>query len=370
MIFFCVDHRSLFIFSIFPHKEYVTDICKHTTHNTGIVVQYNSMQTGFCLQGKCLDDKTVLLINVRGDESVGLPLTKNMDPIPSPAFIDHHGIDNLIVPIAVGDPIQLADNSYAVDVVIHSEIISRVRPTHHLYDHLLSKVTTLVLQWVAQETGLRVNPKTVQLLPNPPAPIQKKQTMPSYDDLKKAAEDLKAVLKEHKTEETSASPFLFEEKETKPQSSKPLIQEVTAASGLKKGFLAQSKGTLYGAQGSSEGNPPKAADPLSFMPESLRERCKIVDTRVPNQVASAPKAGPKPLWSHEIEEYDSHITVKIYPPPYVMSAADLDDISITRSGISINYDQYVVRLDRDFDSDNASAKFNKKQHVLLVTCPL
>eukprot|EP00744_Colponema_vietnamica_P015445 GILI01021643.1.p1 GENE.GILI01021643.1~~GILI01021643.1.p1 ORF type:complete len:332 (+),score=23.26 GILI01021643.1:111-998(+) len=295
-----------------------------------------------------------------------------MDPIPSASYIDSQGVDNLIIPIAVGEPVLLPNKSYTIDVVIHSEIVQRIRPTHHLFDHLLSKITALVMQWVAQETGLRADIKTTKYHASCPVDIPKKSEGPTYEDLKKAMADLSSVLKEETSQQTP-SPFLFEAKEeaTKPTC---LIQEVNAPpKGLKKGFLAQSKGSLYGAGGSTEGRPPPPSDPLAFIPEGLRSKCTIVDTREAGEATqSRNKANerPKAIWSHEVQDNAGAMVVTIQLPQYILSAADLDDISITQRQININYDQYIVKLNKDFDHESAVAKFNKKQQCLIITCPL
>jgi hypothetical protein len=64
-----------------------------------------------------------------------------------------------------------------------------------------------------------------------------------------------------------------------------LIEEKKPATktAVKKGFLNNTKGkSLYGPEGSAEGVlPENAGDPLGYIPKSLREKCKIVDSNNP-----------------------------------------------------------------------------------------
>lgn len=279
---------------------------------------------GFVLKVFAADHVTKVFVNVCGHPSVGLPLTRSMDPIPNADFLDTFGLDNLIVPISVGDPKHCKKTSeldsgkmIIVDVVIHPEVVRRVNPSHRLFQDFLTRVTALALDWVTQETGIQLNKKTVKMLPNcsyKDAPTKgtandKLNAMDNMDpaerkaleeSVRKRANDLyEQLLKEtskgtateagtakaYQTDSSVKLPESFQlnggDSKADPPTKKKMVTEMpTNEPLLRKGFLDNPKARLYGEGGTTEGVLPEGAgDPLGYMPKSLRDKCKIIDAR-------------------------------------------------------------------------------------------
>ena len=276
---------------------------------------------------------------------------------------------------------------------------------------MLTRITSLALQWVTQEQGFKLVPRSVHVFPGaayvdgvrPAADPSLEALLKATKGLVDAARgemDAKAAEASAAADEDPVNPLLVVNNKEEPKAAPrkgPLIQEMTPESeapqrGLKRGFLSQTNGSLYGEKGSTEGAAPPLSDPLAFVPEGLRGKCKVVDMRegqpaAPQRAKAAADtpsasssstgitikevgAGPKPLWSHTTERADGHLVVTITPPAFIKSVADLEDLSIEADGISINYGQYLVRITEGIDSDEASARFVKKTGQLVIKCPL
>lgn len=297
-----------------------------------------SILAGVVLKVVAADSSTKVYVNVCGHDSVGLPLTKSMDPIPSPSFLDHHGLDNLIVPISVGDPqhITRAKTDHhaevgklvIVDVVMHTEIIKRVVPVHAKFEMFLPKVTALALDWVTQETGIQLLKQTVKLLPgisykDPPARSGKAEdgddshlSAAEKQQLEQNIRNRANALYEQLLKETSGNggnsnapggdaPVSSSSGATIPdalklptpssstssgaeQKPRRMVTEMPVDNGpiIRKGFLNNPTKRLYDEKGTSEGVLPEGAgDPLGYLPKGLRNRVQVIDTR--------PEAQPK-----------------------------------------------------------------------------
>ena len=299
------------------------------------------MQQGFCLKCFAIDDVTKVFINVCSHTSVGLPLTKGMSEIPSESIMDTNGVDNLMIPISVGDAKFHVDDGnkkvISVDVCLHPAVVSRcVDQSHPLKELILSRVCILAIDWVQQECGIQINKKSGKVLQNVkykhfgtgPSLLEKaaapgllgatnKKSGKSVDhgnvdmvQVKKKAEELYAQLmqetsgkvREGETTSTAAAttsegiaalpPDLMVDLKGAKQSTRgPMVMEMPSKEpAVKKGFLL-SKGGFYGE--SNEGILPEGAgDPLGYIPKSLREKCKIVDTR-PEAIEAQQKAAKK-----------------------------------------------------------------------------
>jgi hypothetical protein len=286
---------------------------------------------GIVLKVLAADGATKVYVNVCGHDSVGLPLTKSMDTIPDAAFMDHHGLDNLIIPISVGDAQHYNRTSdvdggkmIIVDVVIHSQIVTRVLPTHSRYEAFLPKVSALALDWVTQETGIQLLKKTCKMVSgtsykDPPAkkikgeggaddnlsPAERRQL---EENIRNRANSLyEQLLKETSGKAPPGAPtgpavsssgatlpdafkLPTPSGSQKTEAPKKLVQEMPIPSSepvIRKGFLNNPGKRLYDDKGSTEGVLPEGAgDPLGYLPKGLRNRVQVIDTR--------PEAQPKP----------------------------------------------------------------------------
>lgn len=260
---------------------------------------------------------TKFVVNVCGHESVGWPLARNMTPVPDD-YLDTLGLDNLIIPIAVEQPKKLTnDFDYGINVVVHSCIAKRITRSFHFCNHYIQKLTTLSLEWIQKESGVKLLLRTCKLLG-----VKKMYSLPnsslgegaSPDKVIKAAaaaaasfvsEDFSALLQnEHRaadstfaSDSTAKSSYAntatiqlpdelqlnssVSRTSTYPEGKKALVQEIRQEKGIKKGFLADAKKSLYGEEGTKEGCG-KEPDPLAHIPESLRKRCVVIDARNEN----------------------------------------------------------------------------------------
>ncbi|EKF31494.1 hypothetical protein MOQ_004672 [Trypanosoma cruzi marinkellei] len=349
------------------------------------------MEAGFCFEALVADNATSVVVNVCGHPSVGMALAKNMEVVPE-GYLDKYGVDNLIIPISVG-PAEKYDGekySFTIDVVVHPTLIVRCVRSHPLFDHYVLRLTNLAIEWILQECGMRINPRSCRLLPD------KKYFSSGKDNFYQTLSRIvKAVEKGtttcpvdgSKDEEISLPSELFlnashMQDEIK---SSPLIKEMPVGTGIRKGFLNGVR--LYGAGGSGECDRP-TADPLLHLPENLRNRCQVIDTRQvvkgATQVPAATetvhiKEKPKPTNSNitkkktfqwEVQSVDCNereIVVRLHPPPNVMS---MKDVELTASLDVIEVDEAVIRLPKAIKVDDVSAKFFKSSRTMVLRCPL
>lgn len=272
---------------------------------------------------------TKFVVNVCGHASVGWPLARNMTNIPED-YLDYAGLDNLIIPISVGEPQKLdEDYDYGINVVVHPCLTKRVKKSFPLCHHYIRKLTILSLEWIQKECGVKLVEQTCKLLG-----IQKSYSLPEkgagMDSIEKnvmkaAAAAAASLVSEEFSQlrsnlnQPAASPLFSSGKSNSNNVSEPvpphiseklqlenpalssvspspdkkgLVKEVIQEKGIKKGFLANANKTLYGEEGTREGSG-KQPDPLAHIPESLRKRCLIVDTRNGNTQQEIKRDGAK-----------------------------------------------------------------------------
>lgn len=353
---------------------------------------------GFAFQAYAADESTLYVVNVCGHDSVGPPLAKSMNPVDD-TYIEHNGIDNLIVPISVSEPKRLSTGgfTFCIDVVVHTLLIKKCVSGHHLYQHLTEKLLVLSIEWVQTECGVQLLRQSCLLLGDPYYYSDVKRAVKSEDEiLRMAAELLKEKKKPQRSEKELTSHLpdaLNVSKDGMRVSSRPLIQEVVASPGLKKGFLKNGSAKLYGPHGSSEGSG-KTPDPLSHIPESLRSKCKIIDTRdldrpcdvltasadvsatpggLPrNKVSDALTGSPMEYEQDEwrkgtVEQRESMLVVYFTVPDDVLTISDID-LSVSDKALGI--DGVVTQLPVSIVTDSVRAKFVKRTRRLSVTCQI
>lgn len=373
---------------------------------------------GFCFSAEAADGTTRFIVNVCGHPSIEPPLSRSMDAVPE-SFLDTHGLDNLIVPISVSPPRKChgVKADYVVDVVVHPSVTARCLPSHRLSQHFLDKLTPLSLEWILQETGARLNGRTCKLLGVAQyvrGGDEKKggqSAAPDVEEIIRMAAEManKAAVAAAEAGGATASaaadatdndaasslpPELRVTKEDAPAKKKKMVQEVIANPGIKKGFLNDNKKPLYGPNGTSEGSKP-LYDPLSVIPESLRQKCRIIDTREPAVKKSSgddllptppsPAQAPAPPAPSAL----APSTASSAPPPsskWTFVSAEtakgeimvsfqttaekckVSDVDLFVDGDFLEVDGYRVKMPSAFDEESLRAKFVKSTKTLQVTC--
>ncbi|CCD12917.1 unnamed protein product [Trypanosoma congolense IL3000] len=347
------------------------------------------VKPGFCFRALTADGQKNVAVNVCGHNSIGVALTKSMDPAPE-CYLDEYGLDNLIVPISVDAPLQCdgKEYSYITNVVVHNSLIERCLKGHRLSDHYITRLTSLAIDWILQEYGLKLDTRSCRLIHG--------KTYVDYAGknaeqiFSEAAKALERGIKRGENSSDSdvvdplVSKFNMENKCSSAESKHaPLITEMPTGSGIRKGFLCNAR--LYGCEGSGECNQPPH-DPLLHIPKNIRKRCQVIDTRQSGHVLSTvapPRATPEkdgkppitqcpPLaepdeWKVESLEYgEKSVIIRLLPPPNVTS---MEGINLEATPNSIEIDGTKVRLSRTVAVDNISAKFLKLSNKLLLTCP-
>ncbi|KPA82952.1 hypothetical protein ABB37_02697 [Leptomonas pyrrhocoris] len=354
---------------------------------------------GFAYKAFAADGTTLYVVNVCGHDSVGLPLARSMNAVDD-NYIEHNGVDNLIIPISVSEPKQTtkAEFAFCIDVVVHTVLIKKCVSGHHLYRHLTEKLLALSLEWVRSEWGVQLLRESCILLGNPYYFSDVKADAKSLKEVMKMAAELldtKESQSRKGVEDASTHlPDALNLKNHEPkESKKPLIQEVISSPGIKKGFLNGRNARLYGPEGSSEGTG-KMPDPLAHIPESLRNKCKIVDTRNMEQsFGKETKSQEVPATtstSHSYQAQKEHnancdkltnskwkkvafeqsnekLVVRFVVPEDITSLHDVD-LSATEKVLEIN--GVATQLPVRIVTDGVRAKFVKASHVLVVTCPI
>lgn len=286
---------------------------------------------GFFFSAVGGDGATKFVVNICGHASVGWPLARNMTPIPDD-YLDHAGLDNLIIPISVGEPQKLEKEfDYGINVVVHPCLTKRVKKSFPLCPHYVQKLTALSLEWILKECGVKLLEQSFALLgiqkEYPFTCIKGGRDTIENDVIKAAAAAAASLVSEDlsslrpplrpaaafclgapcggdnsNNSNANAPPTLHipEKLQLHPQTSsstasteerRTLVKEVVQEKGIKKGFLSDAKESLYGAEGTKEGCGKKP-DPLAHIPESLRKRCLVIDTRnKPSQAIGGKKGG-------------------------------------------------------------------------------
>lgn len=351
---------------------------------------------GFAYKALAADKKTLYVVNVCGHDSVGLPLARSMNTVDD-NYIEHHGVDNLIIPISVSEPKPTSegDCAFCVDVVVHTVLIKKCTPKHHLFQHLTEKLVTLSVEWVQSECGVQLLRGSCIIFGNPFYFSDVKDDKQSIEQVVKMAAELLKREDQNCASKAEASPQLPDAlnlKKDVKESKKPLVQEVIASPGIRKGFL-NGNVQLYGPEGSSEG-VGKVADPLAHIPESLRSKCKIVDTRNMsrslNQSAKSQDVSPLPsdvpvgtpnkevvgcgdsrartCWRcASFERKETMLTVRFDVPPDVVSLRDVD-LSVTENVLEIN--GVATQLPVPIVVDGVRARFVKSSRTLVINCPI
>ncbi|KAF4656391.1 hypothetical protein FOL47_009016 [Perkinsus chesapeaki] len=175
---------------------------------------------------------------------------------------------------------------------------------------------------------------------------------------------------------------------------------------LKKGFLNDTKGALYGESGSTEGIlPENAGDPMGWLPKKLRQSCKIVDTANVATESALPattlhseqsemqkeleeifnKHSYNSMWSEDkpqAEEQakpeaprDPEVTMetvdgKLICTVPVPEETDVASFDIELSTLAIRIEGKEYPIPARVDETAAKAKFSKKRHVITLTAPL
>lgn len=364
---------------------------------------------GFCFSGVALDGTTRVVVNVCGHDSVGVPLAKNMNPVDE-KYIDERGIDNLIIPISVGVPTRLPDTeeyNFRIDVVVHTWLTRRCAPKHHFFRHLIEKLTELALEWVKQEAGIVIAPPSCKCLgtfyfgrvspageEGSPAQIREMADK-MFQALKEAQAGGSGTQTPDHDGETALPSDLKLSPAGPPKWTKPLIQEVVAiAPGIKKGFLLGGNSRLYDKHGSPEGQG-KQPDPLMHIPQSIRDKCKVIDTRnmdssalhqellrqegvplKPSSLSVAPApviaAGNKAAvvaerWKLEsVSVTDTAATIRVITEELLKGVADVD---LSVSPTEVILDNFSYSFPRPIDEDSVKAKYIKASRTLVLTCP-
>ncbi|EPY33489.1 hypothetical protein AGDE_08258 [Angomonas deanei] len=343
---------------------------------------------GFCFAAKASDEVTNYVVNVCGHESVGKPLSRSMDEVDE-KYLDEFGVDNLVIPISVGVPqkIEKEGVDYVVDVVMHPWITERCRKPSRLLNHFVARIIALSLDWIKTECGVTLVEKTCRFIGTQYFGSKTKKA--NEQSVKEAMEMFDKFLKEVKKDQPETEAPIPSDlkvsanRNEKPN--KPLVQELPqTTTGIKKGFL-NGKQSLYGPEGSKEGDGPKY-DPLGHIPESLRNKCKIIDTTKlgePSNVSVAQKSAPQkaspPPPPPQVE--------KVLPPPkeekskqdWILQSLTVEskiivvefclaehvaekppvDLEATEHTLELN--DLVTDLPLPIDSDEVTAKFVKKQ---------
>ncbi|GET88037.1 hypothetical protein, conserved [Leishmania tarentolae] len=351
---------------------------------------------GFAFSASTADESAIYIVNVCGHDSVGLPLARSMNTVDS-EYVDNHGVDNLIIPICVSEPKETksGEYKYCVDVVVHTLLIKRCSPGHHLLQHLTERLVTLSIEWIRNECGVQLLPRSCQIAGNPFYFADTFGPSKSMASIIEHATELfqrkSSSSDSQKGEQVTIPDALNLMKKQAPERKQPLIREVISTPAIKKGFLANGNARLYGPDGSSEGSG-KTLDHLAHIPQSLREKCRIIDTRnmeeftpppaktvksvdkAPNmhfsgmaaKPASDPQKKDEPNWSRfSVERTGEKIIVRFLVPDSVSSLHDID-LSATKDTLEINGS--VTQLPVPIVTDDVRAKFVKATRTLVVTC--
>ncbi|CBZ25818.1 conserved hypothetical protein [Leishmania mexicana MHOM/GT/2001/U1103] len=356
----------------------------------------SGLMVGFAFAASTVDESCSYVVNVCGHDSVGLPLARSMNAVDA-EYVEHHGVDNLIIPISVSEPKETksGDYAYCVDVVVHTLLIKKCCPGHRLLQHLTEKLVTLSIEWIRNECGVQLLPRSCRIAGNP---FYFGDTVDTSKSVASIIEQAAGLLQRkssssdsRKDEQDTIPEALNLLKAQVPECKQPLIREVISTPGIKKGFLVDGNARLYSPEGSSEGSG-KAPDPLAHIPESLRERCQIIDTRRMEELTAPPAKTPKSVdktpslhtsgtvaaptsepkrkdeanWTRfSIERTGEKVIIRFLVPDSVGSLHDID-LSATKDTLEINGS--VTQLPVPIVTDDVRAKFVKATRILIVTC--
>ncbi|CAC9483561.1 pre-RNA processing PIH1/Nop17 [Leishmania donovani] len=356
----------------------------------------SGLMVGFAFVAKTADESCSYIVNVCGHDSVGPPLARSMNAVDT-EYVEHRGVDNLIIPISVSEPKETksGDYAYCVDVVVHTLLIKKCSPGHRLLQHLTEKLVTLSMEWIRNECGVQLLPRSCRIAGNP---LYYDDTVETSKSMTSIIENAAALLQRksnssftRKDEQDTIPDALDLMKAQVPECKQPRIREVISTPAIKKGFLVDGNARLYGPDGSSEGSG-KAPDPLSHIPQSLRERCQIIDTRNVEGLTAPPAKTLKSVdktanthtsgtivaptselqgkdeasWARfSIERTGEKVIVRFLVPDSVSSLHDID-LSATKDTLEINGS--VTQLPVPIVTDDVQAKFVKSTRILIVTC--
>lgn len=339
------------------------------------------LKEGFCFSVVAADEETRYVVNVCGHDSIGRPLFRSMVEAPD-ELVNERGLDNLIVPISVGSPHANADDppKYVVDVAVNPSLILCCQKDHPLFEHFVTKLITLAIEWVHRECGVQLLGETAKfegLCYHKPR-MRVKEGI-SRDSFVKAAELLMSSLKKIEAETTPESiPAEINLSMGEVQQRSPLIKEVVGDPTIKRGFLLGNEGCLYRGGRSTEGTG-KVYDSLAHIPESLRSKCKIIDTRamgnsslnsLKENFVAAPVAPHIAEFSWKLmscDVTDSVVTIRLCTSKEIVGVSDVD---LSASANCIDIDDFHYSLPCCIDIDGVRARYLKQQKTLVLKCPV
>jgi hypothetical protein len=240
-------------------------------------------RVGFAIKTPCKVQgaSASLYLNFTHHPGITMPTDKRGRPVSEDQL--HRGVGFLQIPIDVGTwrkvPASETDKlEYICDVVFHEVLIKKLmhdeycranqefRP--HLFELAMKTIETSL-------PSLQIE-RTVKLVKKCRY-VHAVRSSGGYDTAEKFKELKGAAYADDPKPAPAPAP------EPEPA---PLIEEKPRgkkSSVVKKGFFNNPKAkSLYGEEGSGEGVlPENAGDPLGYIPKSLRNKCKIVDSNNP-----------------------------------------------------------------------------------------
>jgi hypothetical protein len=267
---------------------------------------------GFTIKLKPQGGGCLHYINVCSDAGVLMPQNAKDDPV-TEEHLNHHGIDNLRVPLVVGPARSVTmgggtSEALVSDVVFCHPVLRiamlspdegelttgdpRARRAAAQARFMRSRLVELAIKNVEDELGgaklgrdYSLPRGTLEGGRNYKGGVGSGRVTPVPMLELKRLQQMQAAQRKHA--ELAAAPGPWRSNRTKvgmDNRPAPLVEEVggprsVGAPAIKKGFLNDAKVSLY-PNGSDEGmHPEGAGDPLGWMPKGLRNRVGVVDTR-------------------------------------------------------------------------------------------
>lgn len=255
-------------------------------------------------------------VNFTSHALVAMPQTPNGAPTDKEHILSR-GLANLKVPLDIGTFRKLKEASegarrpnYCVDVVFNPFVIKLFMDDGFCktMEQFRPWLTSLAFKNIEQDLKRRLSQSSVTLVKSTfykDGLGRKGQEPREFLDLPGTGiddvEEMRAAqadVKYKSGDQASDSGFTLKtSKDAEPTADgKPLIEECSGGAGdtfapparkkgpaVKKGFLNNTAGKLYGEEGSREGVlPENAGDPLGYLPKKLRQTCKVVDCNAPD----------------------------------------------------------------------------------------
>eukprot|EP00405_Crypthecodinium_cohnii_P019644 CAMPEP_0206475460 /NCGR_PEP_ID=MMETSP0324_2-20121206/34093_1 /ASSEMBLY_ACC=CAM_ASM_000836 /TAXON_ID=2866 /ORGANISM="Crypthecodinium cohnii, Strain Seligo" /LENGTH=414 /DNA_ID=CAMNT_0053950823 /DNA_START=46 /DNA_END=1290 /DNA_ORIENTATION=- len=239
---------------------------------------------GFCLQTVSSNSGSGRwFVNMTKHKLCELPIAYSGKTV-SRDWILANGIGNMQVPFDIGSFRKLKERAdgakqttYCIDVVFNPLIIQLF-----MDDEFCNKMSQyrpfvigLALKRIEETVGVRLSQDKVSLVKT----LRYKDGEGPEGNIPREFLDVPGSVDCMDEEAPKPAPKIEEVE------AEPLIQDLTPGKtkpAMKKGFLNNTKGSLYGEAGSGEGVlPENAGDPLGYIPKKLRQTCKIVDCSNP-----------------------------------------------------------------------------------------